>query len=107
MSDNREAYKAVQKAVASIILSPDFRATDWESRSMEDVAMAAIAAWNTRPAENVEAEPVADLPADVRRLVIAARIVAFEDRGPEALHELDLASEAFADRVPWENEDEG
>lgn len=61
----------------------------------------------TRPAANVEAEPVADLPADVRRLVIAARIVAFEDRGPEALHELDLASEAFADRVPWENEDEG
>ena len=44
------------------------------------------------------------LPADVVRLVVAARIVAFEDQSPEALAELDQASEAFADRVPWEDE---
>jgi len=49
-------------------------------------------------------EPSDALPADVRRLVIAARKVAFEDQGPEALRELDKASEAFASRVPWENE---
>lgn len=44
------------------------------------------------------------LPADVVRLVIAARIVAFEDQGPEAMKELDKASEAFAERVPWDDE---
>ncbi len=46
-------------------------------------------------------------PPDVQRLVIAARIVAFEDQSAEALRELDQASEAFADRVPWEDEPEG
>lgn len=46
------------------------------------------------------------LPADVRRLIIAARIVAFEDQSVEALRELDQASEAFADRVPWDDEPE-
>ena len=44
------------------------------------------------------------LPADVIRLVIAARIVAFSDQGEKAIDELDDASEAFADRVPWEDE---
>lgn len=43
-------------------------------------------------------------PEDVRRLVVAARHVAFGDLSSEALRELDLASEAFAARVPWENE---
>lgn len=47
-----------------------------------------------------------EVAGDVQRLVIAARIVAFEDQGPEALRELDQASEAFAARVPWENDDD-
>lgn len=46
----------------------------------------------------------AALPADVVELVIAARIVAFEDQSPEALRQLDKASEAFAELVPWDNE---
>lgn len=46
------------------------------------------------------------LPQDVVDLVIAARIVAFEDRSPEAIKALDKASEAFASRVPWDNEPE-
>lgn len=45
-----------------------------------------------------------EVPQDVRELVIAARIVAFEDQSPDALRRLDKASEAFADRVHWENE---
>lgn len=45
----------------------------------------------------------ASVPADVARLVIAARIVAFEDQSPSSLKELDQASEAFASRVPWED----
>lgn len=44
------------------------------------------------------------VPSDVGRLVVASRRVAFEDISPEALRELDQASEAFASRVPWENE---
>lgn len=42
---------------------------------------------------------------DVVRLVVAARRVAFEDQGAEAIKELDKASEAFASLVPWENDD--
>jgi hypothetical protein len=53
-------------------------------------------------APNAEKQP--DLPADVCELVIAARVVAFEDRSAEALKRLDKASEAFADRVPWDDE---
>ncbi|NHK29213.1 hypothetical protein FF098_014935 [Parvularcula flava] len=46
------------------------------------------------------------LPDDVIRLVIAARKVAY-DPSPcrAALKQLDKAAEAFADRVPWEDED--
>lgn len=66
----------------------------------EDAELDAIKVWNTRPSRG-EA-----VPDDVRRLVIAARKVAFEDTDKEHLRELDLASEAFADRIPWENEDE-
>jgi hypothetical protein len=46
------------------------------------------------------------LPEDVVELVIAARIVAFEDQSPEAIQALDKASEAFSDRVPWDDEPE-
>lgn len=51
----------------------------------------------------------ARLPQDVINLVIAARNVAFDTSGPtsEYLAALDKASEAFADRVPWEDEPEG
>lgn len=42
------------------------------------------------------------VPGDVRKLVIAARIVSFEDHSPEAIRELDAASEAFSERVPWD-----
>lgn len=41
---------------------------------------------------------------DISRLVVAARVVAFEDQSPEAIRELDRASEAFASIVPWDEE---
>lgn len=44
------------------------------------------------------------VPSDVARLVVAARKVAFEDAKPEAIRELDQASEAFAGDVPWDDE---
>jgi hypothetical protein len=44
------------------------------------------------------------VPDDIARLVIAARIVAHEDQGKEALAELDQAVEEFASRVPWDDE---
>jgi hypothetical protein len=48
----------------------------------------------------------AQLPQDVVRLIIAARMVAWEDPDAENLKELQEASEAFASRVPWEDEPE-
>ena len=51
-----------------------------------------------------------DLPADVVRLVIAARVIAFNDWDGDseewvvARKELDDASEAFASRLPWDDE---
>lgn len=48
----------------------------------------------------------AGVPDDVVRLVIAARMVAWEDPDPETLKELQAASELFASRVPWEDEPE-
>ena len=44
------------------------------------------------------------LPDDTRRLVIAARMVAWEDPDPANLKELQDASEAFAGRIAWEDE---
>jgi hypothetical protein len=41
---------------------------------------------------------------EFKRLVVAARCVAFEDHGPEAIKELDAASEAFAEWVEWEGQ---
>lgn len=54
---------------------------------------------------NYAASPTTqEIPADVRRLVVAARVVAFEDQGTDAIKALDQASEAFADRVRWDDE---
>ncbi len=47
---------------------------------------------------------MSEVPDDVARLVVAARIVAYENQRPESLKELDEAAEAFAARVPWEGE---
>lgn len=41
---------------------------------------------------------------DVTRLVVAARAVAYDEIDPETIRELDQAAEAFASRVPWEDE---
>ena len=43
------------------------------------------------------------IPADVHELVVAARLVAFEGATVETTARLDRASEAFADRVPWDD----
>lgn len=46
-----------------------------------------------------------EVPSDVIRLVVAARHVAFDAHpSADALRELDAASEAFADRVSWDDE---
>lgn len=41
---------------------------------------------------------------NLRELVSAARVVAFEDTSPEAIKRLDAATEAFAERFPWDND---
>lgn len=68
---------------------------------------AMLASWRFRLAASPP--PAGDekkrtIPADVIELVIAARIVAFEDQSPDAIKRLDRASEAFADRVKWADE---
>lgn len=51
-------------------------------------------------------EPAETSPSqELRRLIVAARNVAFDAHpSPEALKELDAASEAFAGLVPWDSE---
>lgn len=46
----------------------------------------------------------ADRERNLRRLVIAARAVCFDNQGPDALRALDKASEAFSELVAWEND---
>lgn len=64
----------------------------------------------TQIIERVSPDPPAPAgdtePADVRRLVIAARDVAFGDQPPsrESIEALDKASEAFASRIGWDDE---
>lgn len=66
----------------------------------EDVA---VAAWNRRAAP-ASPLPGGGLPADVMRLVVAARRVAYEGAAEDDLRALDIAAEAFASRVPWDDE---
>lgn len=68
-----------------------------------------------RALQAAQAQRTVPLPADVSRLVIAARKVAFDAPTPEnasaeyladwqrRVRELDQASEAFADRVEWDD----
>jgi chromosome segregation ATPase len=49
-------------------------------------------------------QTAAELSPEMRRLVIAARIVGFGDVSREAIDELGEASEAFAEIVPWDDE---
>lgn len=58
--------------------------------------------WNVRAATLTA--PDTATPA-MRRLIIAARNVAFKSQPDnKSLHELDEASEAFAEAVPWDDE---
>lgn len=49
-----------------------------------------------------EIKPTTGITPEVCALVVAARVVAFEDQSKESLRELDKASEAFAQLIPWE-----
>ena len=66
-------------------------------------------AFNRHYAAMLSAAPAPEggaVPDDVRRLVIAARNVAFDTPTQSELRALDIASEAFASRVPWDDEPE-
>jgi hypothetical protein len=45
-----------------------------------------------------------EVSPELRRLVIAARKVSYEDPDAEDFRELDQACEAFASAVPWDDE---
>ena len=75
----------------------------WTAGCLASALMPALdaAGWQIVP-KPAEGRP--PLTSAMVRLIIAARIVAFEDQGAEALAELDRASEAFAADVPWDDE---
>lgn len=79
--------------------------SDVQARARENASriLAFIGQFYTRPAEQAVTEA---LPQDVIDLIIAARIVAFDDQSPEALRCLDVAVGAFAERVPWDDDPE-
>lgn len=57
----------------------------------------------TAPDHGDVASQGSSLPDDMVRLIIAARVAAYGDEA-DAKTELDKAVEAFADRVPWDDE---
>jgi len=71
-----------------------------ERADPNDMPARMVRSWHRSLARVVAQE----VPQDVIRLVMAARIVAFEDQSREAMKELAAASEAFASRVPWDDE---
>lgn len=91
---------------------PKWVATSRMKQAEADKELAAMqAVHDTLAALAEKPAPTPTLPGDVVRLVLAARDVAFGDiriggRDDKAMQELDRASEAFADRVPWEDEPE-
>jgi len=46
----------------------------------------------------------AEITPEMRRLIVAARVVSFTGQSRAAMDELDQASEAFAEAVPWDDE---
>jgi cell division septum initiation protein DivIVA len=91
-------------------------ATDEQLRTFVDAIAAAFPGELTEPRKVLaevsrrltelqhRREAAGFLAQDVIDLVIAARMVAYEDQSPEAIRALDKALEAFAERVGWDND---
>lgn len=98
-----ERLREVLGSSLSAMLEARDRLLCYHARTSEldhviDEARAALATTKT---QDGHANP---LPQDVVLLVIAARDVAYGDPTREALRDLDRAAEAFASRVPWDDE---
>lgn len=64
-----------------------------------------VEAWNRRiPSHSPAPDMREAVPSDVAELVVAARIVAYEDQTPATIKALDRAVEAFSSRVPWDED---
>lgn len=87
-----------------------FLETGGDVFTTERVLDEVVPEWRDLPEPGIRPEPAdLGLPRDVVELVLAARAVAFADGPPDDadLKRLDSASEAFASRVPWDDEPEG
>ena len=85
----------------SVVLSPStylVGVPEYQCQKSADAIDALLAELKELRAERDE------VPEDVCRLVIAARETAYGDQERETLDELDKAAEAFASRVPWDDE---
>jgi hypothetical protein len=82
-------------------LAQEIRRVDGENRLGAGALAEALQPFLTELQHRREAGSLAQ---DVVDLVIAARVVAYEDQSTEAIRALDKAAEAFAERVGWEND---
>jgi hypothetical protein len=113
-----EEVEAVISDLKAYSVDEDGERCERASLLIRQLADAMIASERQAVVAGVVAETIRQgggpVPEDVARLIIAARHVAFDglfdgttDEDARAvLRELDQASEAFADRVPWEDEPE-
>ena len=120
---SREAFALAEKIVNASPVINVFAACEWDSLSEDGKAWIAAIVEQARKDREVTITLKADtgemralldglmaewersVPDDVRRLVIAARLVAQAAHvATVEIDELDKAAEAFADRVPWDDE---
>ena len=94
---NRKLARALSNHLEVMVVERSDPSLELTEQSLEEVIDELAAA---------PASPLPEgggVPADVARLVVAARRVAFENPSQAELRELDIASEAFASRVPWDD----
>lgn len=91
---NLTALNRVVDQIREHLGLPSIRNLNPDIAAMQDAALA-----NRGAIQAIQAPRA----CPITRLVIAARVVAFERQDADALRELDKASEAFASSVPWEH----
>ncbi|KQS55946.1 hypothetical protein ASG17_07800 [Brevundimonas sp. Leaf363] len=104
MSDQPDTVVVPREPTEAMISA--FRAWYYQQSRKRIFATNAKKAWSAMISQ-APAAGGGGVDPKVRRLVIAARAVAFGDNtGAAAIKELDAASEAFAETVPWDDDPE-
>lgn len=104
MEEKRRRNKAEAALLAAVTAWDGLKPGQYDKDIVETWLIQKMKPAIDRARDIVNSRPNEKLPDDLVRLIIAARVVAFTDQSREALKELDTASEAFADCVPWEDQ---